>query len=958
MTLGHEGPARATARPPLERAAEVAAITAALASAAEGAGGLVVIEGPAGIGKSSLLGEAATEAGVAGLRVLRARAVELERRFPFAAALQLFEPVVRDAGDDALLEGAAGLARPLLTPAAGRGLPGTPDEFSVVHGLYWLAANLADRQPLAILVDDAHWADEPSLRLCAYLAQRIDELPIALVVALRPSEPGAPEDLLARLRGDGLATLLRPAPLSAAAVATLVADAYGETPDEAFAAQCARMTAGNPHLVGELLGAAATEGLRPTAEDAERIPGIVPDGVHRAVGLRLAALPDDAARLARAVAILGDDASLRHAAALAGLNSVGGQSPDSVGGLSPDAAAAAADALAAADVLCPGEPLRFVHPLTAAAVDAALPRAARAAAHLRAAELLRDDGAPADRTAAHLLGAPATGAPWVAATLREAAGRAMGLGAPASAVELLRRALAEPPPAAERAGVLRELARAELAVNDAAALERLDEAARLVDEPAERVEALRDLARSRVSMGDHAGARAAYRDALAALDGADPELTAHLRAEELVVAALAPAAEPDARAVEAILADGHVGDTPAGRALLASLAVHELYAGAPLERVLPLAEQALGGGALLDDEGAETTSVYGVVLVLFVCEQLGRADELLTTMLARARSRGSAMAVASLSYSRAWSRLISARVAEAVDDAQQAVDAGRGAWRQFLPGAHGALVHALLDAGEAEQAARQLAEAEALDDENVTAIQLLDARGRLLAARGDHAGAAREFLRAGELAGAQRNPLLFATWRSNAGLALARTGDRDRARALVEEELELARAFGAPRGLAVALRALGAIEGGAGGLAHLEESVAVLDGSEAKLELGRSLAELGGALRRAGRRGDAGRVLGDALELARSGGAGAIERRAADELAVAGARAERAARRGREALSPSERRVAQLAASGLSNREIAEELFVTRKAVEWHLRNAYVKLGISSRRDLPAALKL
>jgi DNA-binding CsgD family transcriptional regulator len=156
----------------------------------------------------------------------------------------------------------------------------------------------------------------------------------------------------------------------------------------------------------------------------------------------------------------------------------------------------------------------------------------------------------------------------------------------------------------------------------------------------------------------------------------------------------------------------------------------------------------------------------------------------------------------------------------------------------------------------------------------------------------------------------------------------------------------------------VALRALGTIEPGAEGLDLLRESVEVLDGSEALLERGRSLVEYGAALRRAGRRSEAGRALGDALELARAGGAGALERRAAEELAVAGARAERAARRGREALSPSERRVTQLAAAGMSNREIAEELFVTRKAVEWHLRNSYVKLGISSRRDLPAALKL
>jgi DNA-binding CsgD family transcriptional regulator len=297
-------------------------------------------------------------------------------------------------------------------------------------------------------------------------------------------------------------------------------------------------------------------------------------------------------------------------------------------------------------------------------------------------------------------------------------------------------------------------------------------------------------------------------------------------------------------------------------------------------------------------------------------------------------------------------------VADAADDAQQAVDAGAHGWRTFLAGAHGALTHALLDAGDLEAAAEQVARAEELvAREDVQSMQLLDARGRVRAARGRHADAAADFLAAGELAAGQRNPLLYATWRSNAGLSLARVGEAGRARELIEEELELARAFGAPRGVAVALRALGVVEGGDSGLERLRDAVDVLDGSEAVLERMRSLVEYGAALRRAGRRTDATRALADALALAREGGAGAIERRASDELAVTEPRARRGtARRGLAALSPSERRVTRLAADGLTNREIAEELFVTRKAVEWHLGNAYAKLGIHSRKELPDAL--
>jgi predicted ATPase len=184
-----------TAAPPLERDAELGALGEAVAAAASGSGELVVVEAPAGLGKSRLLDETAVRAAAAGLDVLSARATELERSFPFGVALQLFRPALARLGEReraGVLAGAARLAAPLFGEAgraanghrpAPRGRSAERGDFSVMHGLYWLASNLADRAPLALLVDDAHWADEPSLRLFVYLAQRIDELPVALVLA-------------------------------------------------------------------------------------------------------------------------------------------------------------------------------------------------------------------------------------------------------------------------------------------------------------------------------------------------------------------------------------------------------------------------------------------------------------------------------------------------------------------------------------------------------------------------------------------------------------------------------------------------------------------------------------------------------------------------------------------------------------------------------------------------------
>ena len=136
----------------------------------------------------------------------------------------------------------------------------------------------------------------------------------------------------------------------------------------------------------------------------------------------------------------------------------------------------------------------------------------------------------------------------------------------------------------------------------------------------------------------------------------------------------------------------------------------------------------------------------------------------------------------------------------------------------------------------------------------------------------------------------------------------------------------------------------------------LRESVAALDGSPALLERARSLAELGAALRRAGERAAARDPLARALELAVRCGARPLAARARDELKAAGARPRRPWRTGVDALTPSELRVARLAAEGRSNREIAGELYVTLKAIEGHLARAYAKLGIDGRGQLPRAL--
>src|SRR4051812_17016961 len=205
----------------LEREGELEAIAALVDAAAAGSGGLIVLEGPAGVGKSALLRRAAGLARERGLAVLRARGHELERAFGWGVARSLLEGCVAarpEAERAELLAGPAAPARAVF----GAGEPGPQDGFAILHALYWLAVRLAEREPLALVVDDAQWADEASLRFLVYLAGRLAEQPIALLAGARAGEPDE-GGLLERLAEEP--AQLRPLPsLGAASVTRLVGE--------------------------------------------------------------------------------------------------------------------------------------------------------------------------------------------------------------------------------------------------------------------------------------------------------------------------------------------------------------------------------------------------------------------------------------------------------------------------------------------------------------------------------------------------------------------------------------------------------------------------------------------------------------------------------------------------------------------------------------------------------------
>jgi DNA-binding CsgD family transcriptional regulator len=542
--------------------------------------------------------------------------------------------------------------------------------------------------------------------------------------------------------------------------------------------------------------------------------------------------------------------------------------------------------------------------------------------------------------------------------LRDAARQAGSRGASESAVAYLRRALAEPPPATDRAELLLELGSAETLVSGDAAIEHLREAHALIEDPIRKAETALLLGRQLFLLRG-GESDSVFAGALDQLGDADVELARLLEAGLVTNDLFDPSLHREAlerlERVRTRPADATVGE----KLLLSLLAYHDARAGEPAAAVVPLARRALAGGTLVRED------VTGAAFVA-PCTVLAMADldEVLVIYedaLAEAHKRGSTFAFAAVKVFRAQTLVWRGDLGEAEAEAREALAAGEawGASARFAGHSAAFLADALMEQGRIDDAADVLVRAGFGEDlpDSARLLYLRDTSARLRIVRGDLAGGLAEMLDTGRRfeAVGSRNPA-FIAWRSPAALALLQLGEPQEARRLAEEELELARAWGAPRALGAALRTTGLVAGGKQGLPLLEEAVDVLRESPAKLEHAKARAELGAALRRANRRSQARDQLRHAVELATICGAASLAARAERELLATGARPRRIALSGVESLTPSERRIAEMAAEGPTNREIAQALFVTQRTVEVHLTSIYRKLAISSRSQLAAAL--
>lgn len=906
-----------------------------LERATAGVGGSAVVSGPAGIGKTALLDDAVSRYANA-LTVLRATGTVLEQEFGFGGVRQLVASLPGD--QQARVINAAGpRGRAALDPRA-EPVPLSPDvAFATLNGLFWGIAEIAEAG-IALVVDDAQWIDEESIRFLDFLARRAADLPIAVLIGTRPLDIGHPA---AGLLGDGEIEL---GPLSRSAIEELVQLRVGPNASGTVIDSCFAWTGGNPQYLNELMSTLASEGLDWSTQAAARIDTLAPRAVGAVIQTRLRGTGAPAISFAQALAVVGDRAHLPVVARVAKLDL--------------EAAASAVATLAAADIVT--QSLTFVHPLVQSSIYESIPPARRGVMHLAVAKLLLELNDPIESVAIQLLAAP-VGSGWGASTLRDAADDAVRRGAVGAARAYLARAVEEPMSEGERGSVLAQLGLAETLAGAPEALDHLTEASRLLSDDAERRHEV-DLARVRLlGYAGRSAAAVTLADECARRDGGS-EAVVTFEAMSLYFAGLAPdlwRPEPDRIARLATLAGGTPGERTglmiAACELMKSDTPHRASVSSILDRILHLDLDRLVQG---EAGGSGSPDVTNVITALHFLHGIGyaqRSFDIATSLVGQAQRAGSTMWQVEALGVRAYAGYRLGRLEDAEADARAALEGSRQLFGSSSYIALTALIYTLIargDVGGALRAAESYDVPEGREDGAITSM-VDEAVGRALTVGGQLNEGLDWLFRAGEqMTNVGVRCAEMSNWRISAANALRRASRRTEAAEVLEPALIAARKSGEPLGLGRVLRIAALLENPIS-IDMLRESVTVLEQTDLRLKYAESVVELGSALRRANFRRDAREPLATGLELAGMCGASPLMERARRELADAGGRPRKVERSGVDSLTSSEHRVASLAADGLTNREISQTLFIQPKTVENHLSSVFRKLSIDSRTDIP-----
>ncbi|MGW5847470.1 AAA family ATPase [Streptomyces sp. NPDC055254] len=849
----------------VERDAELAVVDEALeqlSSAGPDAGGaLLAFSGPAGLGKTTLLAELRRRARARSCTVLAARGGEQEQSQPFHVARQLIQPQLAGSSEQELRT-VLGSWYSIVGPALGLCAPeqgAPPDPQGLRDGLDWVLTHLVvQRAPVALVLDDAHWADPESLGWLAAFAPRAEHLPLLLVVAYRPDELPAHAEAFRTLPGRAGQRPLPLAPLTETAVAALVRETLGDRADDAFCREAWAVTAGNPFEAVELTARIRDKGIDPVGASAPLLRDLA--AAQRGSGLvtRLERLGPSTVRFAWACAVLGTAIPQEIAARVAALGRE--EAVDATERLR-DARILSAPASGAHPSQGAAEPeegargLEFVHPLIATAIYRAIPDALRVALHGKAAAAVVDAGLGSSAAARHLLETHPENDPWVVRTLREAAAENLRAGAPEAARRQLARALREPPDFDERAAVLYELGCASLLTEPANTVNHLRAAlAEPVDDPALSQGIVIRLAQV-LAHSDHL-LEASEALAREIPHTHDARARLRLQSEQFMWDAF-NAAEPDSPARSrrlAKLADRLTGRDLTERYVIGLRAWDACLRGEPVDVVLHHAGRVLEEhfSWAHEDRGFEVPVL--VAMVHMYADRPGRAEELFDAGTAEFERQGWRGAHLSFAYSlRAYIRYRRGRLTEAEELARAGLRLAERVGRRTPVHwyAIAILLTTLLARGRTEEA-WELAGEHEYGKPFPAAVVFPDSQtvyAELLLARGD-AGAAAAELEAVDRRLTPRgiqNPA-WCPWQLHLARAVA-ADDPERARALAADAVRRARAFGAPSGVGQALRVAAEVAAPQDRVGLLREAVALLTVSPAGYELALALAALGTELR-------------------------------------------------------------------------------------------------------------
>ncbi|MFI7382218.1 ATP-binding protein [Streptomyces sp. NPDC049813] len=861
MSQGRHHDAASVAPPLWERDAELDVAASALddlCADAASSGSLVVYKGEAGIGKTALLGQVReTAAGRA--TVWSARGGETVTSVPFNVVRQLLQPALLALSEEEIREYFGDwydIAGPALGIAEPTGRQADPQ--GVRDGLVAAVSRLARLHwPLVILIDDAHWADLETLEWLAAFAERLDDLPVLVVVAQRDPEREAAAVCLEAVAAAARPGTARLRALTPDATAGLTRATLGDHADDPFCREVWAVTGGNPYETVELLAKVQDSELRPDEEAAAELRALNKSARGRGLVARLEGLGIEATKFAWAAAILGTRIDPGLAALLAGLN--------------PEQAGRCAERLRAARILTDGgygagSDLEFVHPLIASAVYDAIPPATRTAMHGQAAWAVTASGHGPAAASRHLLEVHPDDDPELVEQMRAAAREHLAVGAPDAARRCLERALQEPPLPEVRPHLHYELGCATLLTSPAATIRHLDAA---LDTTPGLVGDLRVDAVCRLSQAlvhnDQLEEALRLIDAEADLLEPGPARL-RLQAVHFMWEGIHAGEEdsPGRSRRLALIADNLGGRDNPERALLILRAFDAMTRGENAEEVVERCDRALVNGRLApglgwrDSEwGFEVLTMLGSAYLF--ADRLDRAESLFTGAVREYETAGWSGGHLSIAHAfvgyvhRRRGRLTDAE-AFLRESLRLADRVGRGLPMHW--DAACMLIETLLARGKADEA-QVIAERYAFGPPYPSTIVLPDAhsvRGRLLLATGRVEEGVNELEAAAKAATARGgHNTIMAPWACDLARALAPT-DPHRAAELVTEARTQAERFGTDTAIGEALRCAAALETGqkqltlyAKAVTYLEASPCAYEHALARVEYGtaaRSLAEL------------------------------------------------------------------------------------------------------------------